>query len=253
MFLDVLGAKNIIRSGDLAGLWEALSSGFDLLRQCDSPSGNPISQWEMKTFSDNVLLAFSIETDDSEIELAVIFDCVSPFLFHMACRGFFVRGGLVVGSLCIDVNRVLGEALLSAYELEQKACYPRVVVDLKIVDLLRAHIKRPHFPNSAWKSFFLQDCEKQVFVNYLQSQILRDDEDGAEVVVERIEQHREQIEKQLRENEAHGPVRSKYCWLAAYHNHFVSDLKKSGYRNGANFISERLFVPNPKHLFHGLE
>lgn len=56
----------------------------------------------------------------------------------MALQGFFIRGGLSVGTLFVDDNCVYGEALIDAYELESKVAVNPIVIlcenTMKLVD-----------------------------------------------------------------------------------------------------------------------
>lgn len=44
------------------------------------------------------------------------------------------RGGIAIGDIYMSGGKVFGDGLVKAYELEKKACYPRIVFDKKLVE-----------------------------------------------------------------------------------------------------------------------
>jgi hypothetical protein len=84
--------------------------------------------WGAKIFTDNIVLGYPSRTPEKETELgSALFDAM---YYQLGCvlSGYFVRGGLSYGNLCIAESVVFGKALLEAVGLEKQAGYPRIVV-----------------------------------------------------------------------------------------------------------------------------
>lgn len=75
----------------------------------------------------------------------------------MIYKGILLRGGIVRGKAYHDGRVLFGPAVIAAYELEQTAKYPRVLVE--------DHIVRSERWLHAEDQFFLRDCDGAWFVN----------------------------------------------------------------------------------------
>jgi hypothetical protein len=86
-------------------------------------------QWT--AFSDSIV----ISTDTNGGQQAFL-----TYLCQMSCVRYagncFLRGGLSFGPLYHESNVIFGPAMNQAYELEQRAEYPRIVVDPRMVESL---------------------------------------------------------------------------------------------------------------------
>ena len=74
--------------------------------------------WEVKVFTNNIVLGYAFDSWHAEPELALVFDKVGIYQLFMTLKGFFVRGAISVGDLFLDENTAFGPALLEAHELE---------------------------------------------------------------------------------------------------------------------------------------
>lgn len=57
---------------------------------------------------------------------------------YMACQNIWLQGAISAGPTHISTNKnqIIGKAYINAYELEQKARYPRVILDSNILEVL---------------------------------------------------------------------------------------------------------------------
>lgn len=241
-FVDVLGVSQAIRdaSNDRAkgmGLLhefhaafsEALDlSGFILSRQ----GGEDQDLWAhkriVKLFSDNVLIAYPIQYDPyGEAELGFVLRDLSTFQLIMATKGFFVRGAVTYGDIFVDQTTIYGPALLEAYSEEVKARFPRIVVTKTTEDFVSEHLRfygcEEHAPLNR---DLIVDFDNRMILNYLDETLLVEDAEGHGPYFDLLEQHRDQISKNLTHFGKCSKIRKKYEWSARYHNYFCSSYRK---------------------------
>jgi hypothetical protein len=172
--------------------------------------------WGAKIFTDNIVLGYPSRTPGKETELgSALFDAM---YYQLGCvlSGYFVRGGLSYGNLCIAESIVFGKALLEAVGLEKQAGYPRIVVGDSVKEITRQHMSFYGRPNdSPHSKTFLTDHEGAWFLNYLMW--LAEDEF---IDRTRLKLHKETIERMLITYSGDEKIRSKYLWVAEYHNWF---------------------------------
>ena len=91
----------------------------------------------------------------------------------MALSGFFVRGALTLGPLCVTDEIIFGTALIESYQLESKASIvPRVVVTEPVVNAIAAQVRLSgnQSPGSQ-EELLCRDIDGWWFVNYLQAAV----------------------------------------------------------------------------------
>ena len=181
-------------------------------------------KWEMKVFTDNIVLGFPLLTHDAELEIATIVLSLAPYQLALARRGFFVRGGITLGPLFMDEFVVYGPALLEAHEIEHNlARDPRIVVSKEVCELLKQHIYYRLDPEDAPQNKeFLVDTDGQIFVNYLGRCFRSSDNGGLDS--DSLRMHKKHIEIGLHDHTSNPRIWAKYSWLATYHNYAVRDL-----------------------------
>jgi hypothetical protein len=226
-FLDVLGFSDRIRKSYKNKTKDQLLQQFHAIfkrqiKQLESDVGESLLYF--KSFSDNVLLAHPRFSDDMESEFSFILWSIREYQFAMASQGFFIRGGLSVGSLFVDDNSVYGKALIDAYELESKiAINPIVVMCENTMKLVDQHIGCYSGDSAPQVRDVLVNSDGRYFINYLSECILETDE-GEEVDHQSIKNHKEQIELALANYVDRPEISAKFSWLATYHNYFCDSV-----------------------------
>lgn len=122
-------------------------------------------------FSDSVI----ITTDDSEQGLMHLLHHVAKIGFRLARLGTLYRGGIVRGPAYHDELHVFGPAIIEAYELEQGAEFPRVILSNPVVDAGRSAAESV---NTIFSRFTRVDRDGVVFVHYLRVLRMIADSDG---------------------------------------------------------------------------
>lgn len=177
--------------------------------------------WDYKAFTDNIVLGFPIR-DDGEPELGTLFRNLAMFQLELIQSGFFVRGAIAVGDLYMDRDIVFGTALLEAYDTEQSVARdPRIVLAPSALTYVNRHLT--YYANpcaSPQNSALVRDADRQVFVNYLDSILIVEDDYGP--FFEPLMKHKSEVEKALDDYRGEPRVWSKYNWVARYHNYFCT-------------------------------
>lgn len=174
--------------------------------------------WSVKYFSDNLVLGVPTPLDGptSELTTSFVLRCAQRYQLQMALSGFFIRGGLTHGLVCLTDEIVFGPALIDSYLLESKtAIVPRIVLT---EPLHRAVVLQQ--PTSAdvatpeLRDLICRDVDGWWFVNYLDAARTETGVDW-----QAIAQHKASILASLSSTTRHD-VLPKFGWACRYHNVF---------------------------------
>jgi hypothetical protein len=226
-FIDILGFSNFATScstiEDSQRLLDKIAAAID-----DSRSfvRQPIPddekarghRWATKFFSDN--LAFGYPFDDESGDRAstvwFIIRCAQRYQLKMTLNGFFVRGALTHGPVCLTDEIIFGSALIDCYLLESKASIvPRIVLSEPLQRMVIAS-----YPadvgrlKSHTEEAICRDVDGWWFVNYLDAA-----QDAQGIQWDLIERHKASVLDSLSHTTRHD-VLPKYGWACRYHNVF---------------------------------
>jgi hypothetical protein len=176
------------------------------------------NRWATKFFSDNLALGYAIDDDTVDHASAAwfIIRCAQRYQLRMVMNGFFVRGALTQGPICLTDDIIFGSALIECYQLESKASIvPRVVLAEPLQQLVVKSYRADADRVAAGDSRAIcRDVDRWWFVNYLQAT-----EDAHGVQWELIERHKASILDSLSHTTRHD-VLPKFGWACRYHNVF---------------------------------
>src|ERR1039458_55650 len=153
-----------------------------------------------------------------------------------------------IGTMEVNDTIVFGDALVKAHQIENtKARTPRVILDPNLKLTLDQYISTKPFHSNQWNGLLMSDVDGHYFVNYLLAiyepdifalggRVMRPNE-------EKLAEHRQQIEKHLRETVADPHIWSKYFWSANYHDSFCMSINMKQHKIDASLIR-----PGPKNL-----
>jgi hypothetical protein len=226
-FIDVLGFSQISTScpamEDSQRVLDRIAAAIDdsrsFVRQT-IPGGNSElgRRWATKFFSDNLAFGYPFDeesADDASVGWFII-RCAQRYQLKMTMNGFFVRGALTRGPVCLTDEIIFGSALIECYQLESKtSIVPRIVLAAPLQEMLiesyRANTDRSEQPGTG---AICRDVDGWWFVNYLDSA-----RDARGVQWELIEQHKKSVLESLSHTTRHD-VLPKYGWACRYHNVF---------------------------------
>ncbi len=240
--LDVLGFQDEIkRAYDekrevklLHEMEETLRAAADRLE--DMHARNPQILTTFRFFTDNLVIGYEYWTSGAKAELDHVCVLLADFQLSMACRGFFIRGGISIGTLASDERMVFGDCLVKAHELEAKSARnPRVILDPCFkIEIIQSPIR------------LMRDVDGFLFVNYLSALIelkYSPPRPGPCLNEELLKVHKNQVERLLEEKRHDPNVWTKYFWAANYHDAFCDQVQRSQYK-----INESLLRAQPVGL-----
>lgn len=206
LFVDLLGVREMNMSQRAAGHLVALHNAVTLMHRAFVGES---SSYRSAFFSDTLVVAAPIVrgTDDAA-EVGNLMRHARWLQNDLVAEGFFVRGGLSLGSLHVDERVLFGPALVEAYELESRAAvHPRIILSRAAAATQRG---------GAGRSLLLCDDDGQTFIDYLGAAV--DDPDDP---LSALQSHRDTVVDRLYGTRGHKRLWEKYRWLGEYHNAVV--------------------------------
>lgn len=148
-FMDILGFSAIIEEYDSDESSNILNELHDTLEiaiklsienMIDPKSQTDVKEYlEYRMFSDCICISLPyIEFgNDFHIQFHSLSSIVKAYQLAMMQKGFFVRGGISIGSFYADRNMIFSGGLVKAYKLEQAAVYPIIAIDENVIERLQ--------------------------------------------------------------------------------------------------------------------
>ncbi|NHQ61111.1 hypothetical protein G9409_11070 [Chlorobium sp. BLA1] len=237
VFIDILGFKEIIRKtcdnngNDLSEKVDLLNESLLMIRDyldIDKPDEHFSKSKKITQFSDSIVISFE-ETETSEIYYTL--SDILGLLVNLTRRGIICRGGIAYGKLIHTDKILFGPAMVTAYETESKAAlYPRVILDISIIELAAKHHAKHHTPKdelNAIKDIVSVDGDGMLYVDYITKAESELDDPELDFP-EYINKLKEIIETGLKEAKA-PDIKIKYSWMKTKFNDYISELKKDNY------------------------
>jgi hypothetical protein len=224
LVIDILGFARLSQDStpdQFQKLYKAIARAQGFLKPIVSGS------YELKAYSDNVAICWPIgPRSDSEFPLGVTMLQAAAFQMSLIADGYDARGGLAIGDVFADRRTIFGPALIEAHKQERITKHPRIALAPSAISHAMAHVQYysrvAHAPQNNELLIDLKDsC---VFIDYLNSWSgnYDDPEMVTSVLLPRqIKNHRAHIEAKLSAN-TDRKIRSKYVWLAKYHNYVTT-------------------------------
>jgi hypothetical protein len=173
-FLDILGFKAHIAASvkggnDVSTKIVELSKAFESIRtnlDLDNPKVRP--NIEITQFSDSIVISFLADTESG------VFDALYSIMLvqlNLVLHGYLCRGGIARGKLIHTEKSLFGPALVQAYLIESEAAlYPRVILDLEIVNTGTAAHAEHHLPmqeQDSILSLLKRDADGMYYIDYI--------------------------------------------------------------------------------------
>ncbi len=148
-FMDILGFSAIIEEYDSDESSNILNELHDTLEiaiklsienMIDPKSQTDVKDYlEYRMFSDCICISlpFIEFGNDFHIQFHSLSSIVKAYQLTMMQKGFFVRGGISIGSFYADRNMIFSGGLVKAYRLEQAAVYPIIAIDNNVIERLK--------------------------------------------------------------------------------------------------------------------
>jgi hypothetical protein len=216
-FLDILGFRKLVLSNKSIALQTINIIDGHINHILNVLKENNEKTFSTKLFSDCICIS-------CEYSLENIFYIIYELAFiqlYFSFEGIFLRGALSRGNHFENDRMIFSHGLIKAYELEQIAIYPRIIIDKELID----HIK--HDSNSYYaiyigfktQDFIIKSPDGHFFVDYLNLLY----EEGLEQI-ESLKTHKQAILTNVQQNIENIRVIEKYHWLAGYHNFKFNEI-----------------------------
>lgn len=252
-FLDVLGFREVIETAysekNERHLLKDISDALNTATEEIKSFGEQTSMASVRFFTDSVIVGYTYWTKEANVELGHLCELLAHYQLTMACKGFFIRGGISIGTLACEGDIVFGDALLKAHRLEAvEAGNPRVILDANLRDSIERNFpSASEIDRNTWKARLMRDVDGYFFVNYLSATYEQRHDPRYGMVLwpseERIMTHRMQVEQHLNNARPRPKVWAKYFWVANYHNSFCERL---GFKHCK--VDESLLMAHPISL-----
>lgn len=226
-FLDILGYKDKLElffqnKYNLYGRIKRAMFNAEVKCGKDYPDG-------MGTyiFSDSIIITLKTDSDSN-----LLINYISTLVAWFSYEGLFIRGGISSGKLFEDpnINFLASEGLVKAYQLEQKAVYPMVVID---EDLISQVIE---------KKLIVKNANKYIvnYVRYIINEERNNQQDVAKELAEIVS---------YRDSASNDNVREKYNWLINYYLWFIELSNENFSKFNMSIFSHFLKERNPRFVF----
>ncbi len=177
-FVDILGFRDIVREYDSNIISDslrvlhftmerALALTLQLFAGIDRAHQETL---KFKQFSDCICVStpFYDIQDHFMSEVGLLATALRVYQYLLMASNFFVRGGFAVGSYFSDDNMIFSGGLVRAYDLEQIAIYPRILLDSVVVKKIESYSQSPVVSALHLQRAFIFEeevGEKRVFLN----------------------------------------------------------------------------------------
>ena len=105
------------------------------------------------------------DSHDYEFALFMMTTMAANYQRIMLSKGFYVRGGIADGQVYFDENMIFSNALIKAYEIENKiAKYPRIVVDENALRKLK-RLSKKNIIKDLFPELIIKDWTGLAFLN----------------------------------------------------------------------------------------
>ena len=231
-YADILGfrarTERAINTGEevefLQEVKRSLSAAYEKFREAKRFDGEVLGLFDMKVFTDNIVVAYPLQDPGSDRGEPELFDLISIFAelqAGLAADGFLLRGAIATGRHYQDDDIAYGKALLEAVDLDKSGGSPRLVIAQSVERLILEHLSWYGRGSAPHYEILLEDpSDGWLFVNYLEAAFWYFPE--GPIYHEVLEAHSKNVRTGLWEHESNASVREKYEWVACYHNYVCS-------------------------------
>ena len=171
-YIDILGSsEKMIKDDDCCFLNQMNELYHQSMKLVKSLQNNfNIKNIDIRIFSDNIIIARKISAnendfEESAMEAIVAVDFLSSAMQSLAfAHKILLRGGISIGDFYIDETFVYGNALIRAYNYENKvAVYPRIVMDKY---MLTQYVNYRYFEHD-FEHLLTIDTDGELFLDFL--------------------------------------------------------------------------------------
>ncbi len=239
-FLDILGYKDLILKEDQLELFYGILYKhigiYDDARNYDVPSDikATIHAIKIQILGDALVVIFNLQKFIEEMPklnishsaldyVAIFLNSVAILIFELTVDlKYCLRGGITRGKYCqrslnSEENQfIYSKALAEAYNLQEEASVPRILISSSLYENLMAEW------NSPTKKHILEGLDHKHYLDIYSYFV------GGSYVKKMLRGMQECVKLQVDKNKNERKILEKYYWLQEYHNLSVLRLKEAG-------------------------
>ena len=127
-FIDILGFKNIIYASDTKPITKYFDFVFSTFNRVSKKRG-----FNYHLISDSIVVSTSLSKEN----LILLTRTLCVLQSRLLAEGILVRGSISYGQLYLNKSKniIVGNGLINAYNLEQQAIYPRIIIDKTLIKM----------------------------------------------------------------------------------------------------------------------
>ncbi|MBZ5494178.1 MAG: hypothetical protein LAO76_24910 [Acidobacteriia bacterium] len=224
-YIDILGFRNLIETKSAGEISRVVRK----LKERTKPDKEESRYHGMKffNFSDTAIRITPVINPKSEHSRGNLFWELLALVhvqYLLILEKIIVRGAVSIGEIVKSWGVVYGPGLVSAYETEQRASSPRIIVDPAVFKHLRMNpalwVHDYTEEHKGVMNLLCKDEDGKLFIDYLRS--IESEMDTPEVHYPRfIRTHADLIAEGLIRYRLNRDVVRKFKWLQKYHNSTV--------------------------------
>lgn len=191
-FLDILGYSNIVSRNDIGRTKKLLEAVSEVVDKADEVAERLLNGAKSKgldgsvianslgyrAFSDNIVVFCGLhpESDDQFDNLDNYLAIGAVLILQswiqttlLSDYDLLSRGGVAIGEFTAEKNFLFGKALVDAYNLEETAETPRIIVDRSVRDTFRVSSDKAGCGLKDWSrdGSFVTDTDGEIYIPYL--------------------------------------------------------------------------------------
>jgi hypothetical protein len=210
-YLDVMGGAKIFLDGKGEAAEFFLASMIDFEHRLNGMrhDGAPV----VKTFTDNIFAAIPLSATGKVSVGQQVAHFLQEVMYQvqhfLLVAELPLRGAITIGDMCIDKRIAYGPAVVHAVAAEEKAVYPRVVLDDSVLQAL------PDLP-MVHETLVFSAADGVSSLSHLGLQYWL------------LKRHREVVARALSKHRGIAAIEAKYYWLLEYHNAIERRINRLG-------------------------
>ena len=265
-YVDILGYSKLIN--DCKGDYGRLNNTLQTLKYTLCPHQSrftkyvPLGGSKVMVFSDCIFINVPINStsptriSDGRLEILSTIEHIADYQFNLAINGLFIRGCATVDYSYFSDSIAFGPGLLDVVDCEKKAKCPKICLTNNAMGIIRRICGKWVHTIERFSDYIYSDKSGNYFINYLHIVIDWIDNECSAIPDEYklyplhkncswiidnyMLEHKNKIESNLQKYKD-SEVKTKYIWLAEYHNFFckeyfsdLNDLIINGYDENWN-------------------
>lgn len=230
-FADILGFKTIIASSyttdEVEEVTSRIATALKRIPEFSDDTSLCASQnidFQFTQFSDCFIISFACE-EKSQLFYTLL--RIQWVQINLLSLGFLLRGAVTLGPAVHTREYVFGPAVVEAAELEKKSCFPRIIVQKKVITT-GAQNRAPHHDFDDEMEYIKDRLKRdsvdgEYYVDYFAS--VQSEMDSVYDYPLYLMNMRDVIEKGLQDEFT--PYFDKYVWMQKKYNKTVRHIKRA--------------------------